>query len=86
MFNQYLRLNISSTTATLETEENGRCRQVFKQELMNGFFCRSGREKVAVVEVAVSGVSTALEEITKPSLNHNEIKMFFRHVFLSPGM
>ena len=28
MFNQYLRLNLSSTTATLETEENGRCREV----------------------------------------------------------
>ena len=38
MFNQYLRLNLSSTTATLETEENGRYREVLNKSQCMDFF------------------------------------------------
>ena len=50
LFNQYLRLNLSSTTATLETEENGRCREILNKSQCIDVFCPPGREKVAVVE------------------------------------
>ena len=58
LFNQYLRLNLS-TTATLETEENGRCREVLNESQCMDFF---------VLLVAVSGGSTVLKEITKYDL------------------
>ena len=38
LFNQYLRLNLSSTTATLETVENGRCREVLNKSQCMDFF------------------------------------------------
>ena len=64
LFNQYLRLNLY-TTATLETEENGHCREVLNKSQCMDFLSAWTRKSGSFREVAVSGVSTVLEEITK---------------------
>ena len=60
-------MNLSSTTATLETEfeENGHCREVLNKSQCIDFLSAWTRKSGSCREVAVSGVSTVLEEITK---------------------
>ena len=52
-----IQLNLS-TTATLETEESGHCREVLNKRQFMDFLCASTKKSGRCREVGVSGGST----------------------------